>query len=396
MNRLSAIKPAVKWLRLSLGVLSFALGLLAFVPAPSRLLWMLGVGVTEWGHLFAPLGLLPLLPGWRKSRPAKFGAALGIAGACLALSSIGRASLMAGDVRAGLENAFGAVQPRSTENAPPRPAPIVLTDIVLGVSCPAVERKSVVYSSPLGQGDPLALDLYMPPVNSVPAPVVVMIHGGAWRAGNRTELPRIDRYLASRGYLVAALDYRLAPACKFPAAPEDVRAAIAYLKEHAAALNLDPQRIALIGRSAGGHLALLDAYTSNDPSIRGVVAIYAPADLVWGYEHPCNPRVLDSTAVLEDFLGGSPGRVPAAYHDGSPINFISAATPPTLLIHGERDDMVYIHHSEQIAQRLRDAGVKHYFLRVPWGNHGCDANLNGPGGQLSCYAIERFLAAVFK
>jgi acetyl esterase/lipase len=301
---------------------------------------------------------------------------------------------MANDVRVGLESAFGVVQPHSTENAPPRPAPIVLTDIAIGIACPAVEQKSAVYSSPLG--NPLSLDLYMPPASRIPAPAVVMIHGGAWRAGNRTELPRINQYLSSRGYLVASVDYRLAPDCKFPAAKEDVRAAVAYLKEKADTLNLDPRRIALIGRSAGGHLALLDAYAANDPSIRGVVAIYAPADLVWGYEHPSNPGVLNSTVVLEDFLGGSLGRIPRAYHDCSPINFITAASPPTLLIHGERDDIVYIHNSEQIAQRLRESGVPHYFLRIPWGNHGCDANLNGPGGQLSVYAIERFLAAVFK
>lgn len=394
MSRLSAFKPAIKWLRLSLGILSLALGLLPFVPAPTRLLWMLGVGVTEWGHLFALIGFLPLLPGWRRSQTAKFGAVLGFTGALLALSSIGRALLMAGSVRVEVENAFGPVQPRSTQKAPLRPAPIVLTDIVLGISCPTIERKSVVYSSPLG--NPLTLDLYMPTASPIPSPVVVMIHGGAWRAGDRTQLPHINQYLVSRGYLVAALDYRLAPACKFPAALEDVRAAVTYLKENAVTLGLDPHRIALIGRSAGGHLALLEAYTSNDQSIRGVVAIYAPADLVWGYEHPCTRRVLDSTAVLEEFLGGSPSRVPAAYHDCSPINFITSATPPTLLIHGERDDMVYIHNSEQIAQRLREAGVPHYFLRIPWGNHGCDANLNGPSGQLSVYAIERFLAAVFK
>jgi acetyl esterase/lipase len=240
------------------------------------------------------------------------------------------------------------------------------------------------------------MDLYIPPAGSVPAPTVIMIHGGAWRAGDRSELPRINQYLASRGYLVAAIDYRLAPACRFPAALEDVRAAIAYLKENAAMLNLDSHQIVLMGRSAGGHLVLLEGYTANDPSIRGVVAIYPPADLVYAYEHPSNPNVLDSTAVLKDFLGGSPDLVSTAYHDCSPVNFITAASPPTLLIHGAHDDIVYVLHSERIDQRLCEVGVQHYFLRIPWGNHGCDANLNGPGGQLSVYAIERFLAAVFK
>jgi acetyl esterase/lipase len=170
----------------------------------------------------------------------------------------------------------------------------------------------------------------------------------------------------------------------------------AYLKAHAQELHLDPQRIAIIGRSAGGHLALLTAYTSSDPAIRGVAAIYPPTDLVYAYAHPSNPRVLDSNQVLRDFLGGTPEEVPAVYHEASPVNWVSTATPPTLLIHGDRDDVVYAIHSVHLAERLRAAARPHYVLSLPWGNHGCDANVSGPGGQLSLYAIERFLTAVLR
>ncbi len=393
---LSAFKRAIPWLRLALGIFCVALGLLPFVPAPTRICWLLAVGMTEWGHYIALLSLLPLLPGLRTSRPALVGAALGCVGICLALSTIVRASLLSGEIRAGVESAFGTVQPSSTENAPPRAAPLVWSDLVLGISCPPVKRSSVDFASPGGSA--LAMDVYTPPQSSSskPAPVLVVIHGGAWRGGDRTELPRINHYLASRGYFVASVDYRLAPTFRFPIASEDVQAAIAYLKANATALNLDAKRIALLGRSAGGHLALLHAYTSNDPAIRGVVAIYSPTDLVYAYDHPCNPRVLDSTAVLESFLGGNPGSLADAYRSGSPLNFVKFAAPPTLLIHGDRDDVVPVVHSERLDQRLTEAGVKHYFLRIPWGNHGCDANLSGPGGQLSLYAIERFLAAVLR
>ena len=394
--KISAIKTLIPWLRLSLGIVFVALGSLPFVPAPTRLCWLLAVGMTEWGHYVALIGVLLLLPGWRRSRPALAGAILGCVGICLALSTVVRASLLSRDVRSGIDDAFGAVQLRSNENAPPRPGPFVWSDLIVGISSLAVKQSSVMYAAPVGQA--LAMDLYMPPQssNSAPAPVVVVIHGGAWRGGDRTELPRLNFYLASRGYLVASIDYRLAPTFIYPIANEDVHAALSYLKQNAVALNLDAHRVALLGRSAGGHLALLEAYTANDPAIRGVVAIYPPTDLVYAYSHPTNPRVLDSTAVLESFLGGSPESAAEAYRGGSPVNFVTPASPPTLLIHGEHDDVVPVVHSERLDQRLSDAGVKHYFLCIPWGNHGCDANLSGPGGQLSVYAIERFLAAVLK
>jgi acetyl esterase/lipase len=399
--------PVRTWLRLLFGALSLAFGLLPFVPPPCRLAWYAGVGVTEWGHVIALLGLIPFLPGWRATRPAKVAAACGAIGVMFCLSSIFRAGWMASNVGADVQRTFGDTPLRSSENAAPRPAPLVWSDIVCGVSRLDVQPNSVVYSSP--DGVALSLDLYLPPQTLGPigpkvphsnpsdlAPVIVMIHGGSWHAGNRGELPAINAYLASRGYAVASIDYRLAPQHKFPAALEDVRAAIAYLKEHAAELNLDAQRIVLMGRSAGGHLALLSAYTANDPAIRGVVAIYPPTDLTYAYDHPSNPRVLDSKKVLEEFLGGTPGQVPDAYAAASPVNFVNAMTPPTLLIHGERDDVVYILHSERIAERLSALGRPYYLLRIPWGNHGCDANLSGPGGQLAVFAIERFLAAETK
>jgi acetyl esterase/lipase len=233
-------------------------------------------------------------------------------------------------------------------------------------------------------------------VGGGPAPGVLVIHGGSWQTGDSGQLAALNRYLAARGYLVAAVDYRLAPSSIFPAALEDVRAALRHLKANAATIGLDPQRLVLLGRSAGGQLALLAAYAGADPAIEGVVSFYGPADMLYGYENPSNPRVSDSRGILEAYLGGSPTEVPAAYHLASPIELVGPESPPTLLIHGGRDELVSPMQSERLAARLEEAGRPHLLLRLPWATHGFDFSFNGPGSQLSTYAIERFLAVVLR
>jgi dipeptidyl aminopeptidase/acylaminoacyl peptidase len=104
--------------------------------------------------------------------------------------------------------------------------------------------------------------------------------------------------------------------------------------------------------------------------------------------------VLDSNAVLEAYLGGNPSQVPATYESASPSTFVSSTTVPTLLIHGGRDELVFVAQSERLAARLTQAQRPHYFLRLPWATHGCDAHFNGPCGQISVYLIERFFASV--
>jgi acetyl esterase/lipase len=237
------------------------------------------------------------------------------------------------------------------------------------------------------------LDLYQPWDEHSLAPGVVVVHGGSWHHGDSGQIPALNSYLAARGYVVAAINYRLAPEHRFPAARDDVLAAIAYLKARAGDFGLDPNRLALLGRSAGGQLALLVAYTANDPAIRGVVSFYAPTDLRYGYAHPARVAVIDGIPLVESFLGGSPSTIPDIYDAASPITFAKAA-PPTLLIHGGRDELVSPIQSERLVARLQAAGRPHCYLRLPWATHGCDINFSGPSGQISTYAVERFLAAV--
>ena len=114
-----------------------------------------------------------------------------------------------------------------------------------------------------------------------------------------------------------------------------------------------------------------------------------------GYEKPSRRGVLDSKRVLEDYLGGAPDERAEAYAAASPVAHVNETTPSTLLIHGELDPIVWPIHSEALAARLQRAQRPHLYLSLPWATHGCDANLSGPSGQLSAFAMERFLAAVF-
>jgi acetyl esterase/lipase len=241
------------------------------------------------------------------------------------------------------------------------------------------------------------LDLYLPLDSSRSAPLLVMVHGGSWRAGDRRELPAIARYFAARGIAVAVPDYRLAPSHRFPAARDDVLAATDFLRARAGALRIDAARVVFAGRSAGAQIALSAAtYRPDDPAIRGAISLYGPLDLRWGYANPGNPRVIDGRALLRDYLGGTPDELPAVYEAASPVAAVSRRTPPVLLLHGGRDDLVSPQHTERFAARMEWAARPHYVVRLPWATHGCDAILRGPCGQITLFAMERFLASTLE
>jgi acetyl esterase/lipase len=379
-------------LRLFAGAFCAAVSLLAIFKAPTSLLFKVAVGVTEWGHLLALVSLLPLLPGWRKTRAGQVGAALGVFAALVSISSLVRAVVVAQELPRRLGAAFGDAPPRTSPGAPSRPAPLVLTDLIVGVPSPSISTTTLTYAN--RGSESLQLDLYRGEGANTSAPLVVVVHGGSWEGGNRVDLPPLSNYLAARGYAVASIDYRLAPQHPFPAARDDLLDALAYLRENAASLGIDPERVVLLGRSAGAQLALLVAYTANEHAIRGVISFYGPTDFPYIYTHPTNPAVLDSDRVLKQFLGGGLEQAPATYDAASPVNFVGDDTPPTLLIHGGRDELVWPINSQVLAERLEAAKRPYVLLELPWATHGCDFNFTGPCGQISTFAVERFLAAV--
>ena len=378
-------------LRLVGGVALLLLGLVAVVPSPNSWLWRLGVLVTESGHWALAASLVLFAPGWRRTRFGLAGMGLGLLGTVLLLTPWARAVVVGGQLPAVLAARFADLG-SSTQAASLRTSPLVARDLFVGVSSPAVRVEDHLFASVGGQE--LWLDWYRPAGDHPPLPGVVVIHGGSWQSGSRKDFSALNRYLAARGYVVAAVSYRFAPRYPFPAAHNDVAAALTFLKRNAGRLGLDASRLALVGRSAGGQLALLVAYTARDPAIKGVVSYYGPAALRWGYANPAKRSIIDSSSILDAYLGGPPWTHGAQYTAASPLSHIGHGAPPTLLINGLRDELVSPFHGEFLSDRLIRANVPHLFLRLPWAVHGCDYVFRGPCGQITTYAVERFLSAV--
>ncbi len=374
-----------------LTVLLALFSLLAFFKAYVHVFWVPAIVATEWSAYFLLASLVCVALLIRSPLGSRVPVIFGIVAVILYASPLVRAIPVAIRLDQRCEKEFGNVPVREGRRAPNRKAPLQWADFVLGIDIPTVIKSVRTYStSPV----PLEMDVFAPAGAQGPLPGIVMVHGGSWSSGDKDELPDIYRYLASRGYLVASVNYRLAPQYPYPAPRDDVFKAIQYLKDHSGELDLDSTHLVLMGRSAGGQIALAAAYTKIDPAIRGVIALYAPSDLLFGYSLPSNPFIMDSRKVLEDYLGGPPSALPGAYEAASPLNYVNAKSPPTLTVHGYRDELVWPIHDERLEGRLAEFKRPHLFLRLPWATHGCEANLSGPSGQLTLYAIEHFLAFV--
>jgi acetyl esterase/lipase len=377
--------------RLVAGTIVCGAGLLATMSPETTLMWRASIILTEWGHWLGLLSVLLLLK-WHRSWLHGTAATLTTVGIVLLLIPLARAYDSAATLADDLHATFGIPRTISTTDALPRPQPLVASDLMFGVSAGDVIVDEHVYD--VVDGERLALDLYRPVFGVDSRPVVMVIHGGGWTDGTKREFQNLSRYLAARGYVVANIDYRLAPGHLFPAPQEDLLAAIRYVKDLETTHGVDPTRIALLGRSVGGQIAMLGAYTSTDPSIRGVISLYGPAALRWGYRNPAKEQVVDSGAVLEDYLGGPPDTHGAQYDAAEPARFVTSTSPPTLFIHGLRDEHVSPFHAEIVSTRLLEEGVPHVVLRLPWATHGCDFVFSGPCGQVTTFAVEQFLGSV--
>jgi acetyl esterase/lipase len=240
-------------------------------------------------------------------------------------------------------------------------------------------------------------DLYRPRAGHGAA--IVVVHGGAWRGGGRGENRGWSMALAAHGYSVLDVDYRLAPSVGGWRAPVmDVLAAHHWLMQHAAGLDLDPARIALLGRSAGGHLALLAAFAAPqlDPARRSrpaaVVALYAPSDLTRLYHEANGHAGGDVRLGLLALLGGPPRDDPDGYRRASPLAYVRAHLPRTLLIHGTWDDVVPVGHTRRLARALTDAGTPVDSVLLAAARHAFDLMPDSVSSQLTFEAVLAFLA----
>jgi acetyl esterase/lipase len=212
-------------------------------------------------------------------------------------------------------------------------------------------RPGIVYAE--HDGARLSGDLYRPK-DLAKAPVMVAMHGGGWQVGSPASYKHWGPYLARNGFAVFAIQYRLGKPGVYPGAVYDAKAAVQFVRAKAAELGLDPERVGVMGDSAGGHLAALiglagDQFSSayrSDPnaetsaSVKAVVGFYGVYDMLAQWTHDQNFRPNDQ--ITEKFLAVSPTQNRRVYFESSPISYATAAPnrPRFLLIHGDVDDVV--------------------------------------------------------
>ncbi len=377
------------------------------LPAPAYQLWLIAVLASEWSLAFGALGAVGCLCSlflarrrWLWFLPAGAGALASL----LALYPLGSA------LRAAHANGLSLslrqyVSGAASESNGDTHATVNVT----------------TYTFAHVAGKSLQLDAYLSPAAVVAhdGAGVIVVHGGAWNARARSDFPQWNRWLARQGFAVFDIDYRLAPQPNWQTATGDVKCAVLWIKQHAAEFHVAPDRLALLGRSAGGQLALLAAYTADDaqlpPScgrtegdstgttagaantdVRAVVSFYGPTDLIWAYDNPANQRVLDGPATLRRFVGGDPHAAPDIYERFqlvSPDTHVNARTPPTLLIHGGQDQLVRRENMDILGVQLTAAGVPYRRIFLGYAQHGFDYNFNGWGAQIVRPSLLDFLRA---
>ena len=366
------------------------------LPAPNRTLLTLAVGAPELSVWLLLGGLVVgVLTIAASRRDPLTWTTLALSAAAVAIASVPLVRLplvvrrFDAAMRASLGDGFLDSVP-AERRARMRPSPFDVRDLVLGVDTAGARvTRGILFAAPAGVR--LTLDVYRPAASGR-YPIVVQIYGGAWQRGAPADDAGFASYLAAHGYVVFAIDYRHAPMWRWPSQIEDVRSGLDWVRRHAGEHDGDPSRLALIGRSAGAHLAMLAAYEPQAGPVAAVVSYYGPVDLADGYRNPPRPDPLDVRSIEEAFLGGPPNQLPAPYRDASPITYVSRRLPPSLLIYGSRDHIVQPRFGAILNERLQAAGATSVFLEIPWAEHAFDVIFNGRSGQLSLYYTERFLA----
>ena len=231
----------------------------------------------------------------------------------------------------------------------------------------------------------LTLDLYQPKKrveSEVKSPIVVWVHGGAWRSGSKKNVP-VMAWL-EHGFAIASVEYRLSPEAKFPAQIHDIKAAIRFLRDNANTYALDSNRVVVAGASAGGHLAALVGVTNGSERLEGnvgehlktnsdvhaIVSFYGASNLQsilsQSTEHGLSVRV----PALQLLLGGQPSEVSELAKLASPVSHVDAHDPPLWLIHGNADPQMPFAQSEEFSQAYQAMSLPLQFSVVRDGKHG--------------------------
>ncbi len=378
-------------------LIGLALSIWSVVPAPNMILLPLSVGVPEicvWLLGFNAIGLLSYVVLLQPELPAVFrwlGIGLSVMSIILNAHPLLQLPGTIKQANRSMEQALGrnylaAIPPNISATF--RTQPFDFSTALQGIDSTSIRsHKRIQFVADKS----LTLNVYQP-LSPGKYPGVIQIYGGAWRSGNAGNDEQFSHYLASRGYVVVAIDYRHAPQYHFPAQLVDVKIAIEYVRSHAQDWEIDGDRLGIIGRSAGGHLATLAAYQPDAQPLQAVVSYYGPVDLTAGYIDPPVPDPIDSRQVMRDFLGGTPTDLPELYKQASPGQLVNRRLPPTLLVYGGQDHLVEARFGRKLAKNLQSFGTPTVFIEIPWANHAFDAIFNGTSNQLALYYTERFLA----
>lgn len=302
-------------------------------------------------------------------------------------------------------NYFGASQPDPIRALAQANVDYILTDdldtclevLATRGPSPTIER-DIVYREVGGVS--LRLDLARPSGAREPGPLVLCLHGGGWQKGGRADChPVIDR-LARAGYVAASAEYRLTPAHPWPTQLEDALAALAFLQEHARAWGGDPEHLAVLGFSAGGHLSLLvglgDESSSKDAApatrVRAVVNFFGPTDLsLWRPSPVVEPAIFmvfgkNTDGLLVDLVGTAE-RTDPVMRRISPIAHVDPSDPPVLTIHGASDPLVPPEQATALATTLDRARVRQELHLIEGAGHG----FKGPTQTRALECAIRFL-----
>ncbi len=250
-------------------------------------------------------------------------------------------------------------------------SPIRGAYFLLAVSAVAADRYTVTpdieFTRPAGIG--IRMDAHVPPGNGS-FPTVILVHGGGWTGGDKAGkiVEPLFRPLTEGGFAWFSINYRLAPEFPYTAAVEDVESSVRFLKRHAKEYKVDPERIALMGESAGGHLVNLVG-ARNTAGVAAVVCFYGPIDLIeWSkrFDDKPLPKSVQSAFQIEARDDAGLARI----REASPATYLSRKTPPFLVIHGTKDDAVAYSQATLTVELFTKIGVPCELITIQDGVHG--------------------------
>lgn len=275
--------------------------------------------------------------------------------------------------------------------AEPAPAPARDWAAIVGQRFRA--ERDVVYKNVAGTA--LKLDFYIP-YDGKPGPTLLYIHGGGWQTGSKEQYVLWYLPYLAQGWRVAAVQYRLSGAAPAPAAIEDCRCAFRWVAQNGAKYGVDPKRIAITGGSAGGHLALMTAFSGTEfdrdcpegeaPRAIGVINYYGATDV--------EALRREGRPYLDKWLRGASDPSELARRI-SPLTWIKAGLPPVLTLHGDADKQIPYEQGVRLHKSLDAAGVRNQLVTIPGGGHGRHTWSDADTIRVQ-RAIERFLESLGK